>query len=170
MTTIVVAAGLCSAIRPKLLTALPPHQYPNVKITAWGEGHWHVPCPDSMTFPDADSWVKKHIAHIDVSGDLSFAKWVEYVVCRLIAADGGNMYLMSTPLEPRNEKWAAKWTTLPKPGDWIQAGCNHTPPPQQAQSQNNERPRRSRQSSRQRRRQRDEGSALSTLARWLGED
>lgn len=130
MGSIVVAAGLCSAIRPKLLTALPPERYPNVKITAWGEGHWHIPCPDGQVFPDDDPWVKKHVAHIQVNGDATFAKWCEYVVCRLLAADGGNMYLMSTPLEPRNAKWAAKWDTLPAPSDWKQAGCKHSPPKQ----------------------------------------
>lgn len=133
MTTIVVAAGLCSAIRPKLLTALPPKQYPNIKITAWGEGHWRIPCPDMTPFPDADIWVKKHIAQIVVNGDVTFAKWVEYVICRLLAADGGNMYLMSQPLEPRNAKWAAKWDTLPAPGEWKQTGCKHKIPKQQAE-------------------------------------
>ena len=132
MTTIIVAAGLCSAIRPKLLTAFPPERYPSIAITAWGEGHWHIPCPDSQVFPDADVWVKRHIAHIDVNGDESFAKWAEYVVCRLIATDGGTMRLMSRPLEPRNQKWAARWNTLPTAGEWRQAGCKHKPP-QQAQ-------------------------------------
>ena len=137
MTTIVVAAGLCSAIRPKLLTALPPERYPNVKITAWGEGHWHIPCPDSQVFPDADIWVKKHVAHIEVNGDATFAKWCEYVICRLIAAEnnrqvagkgGAWLYLMSKPLEPRNRQWAAKWDTLPEPGEWVQRGCKHVAP------------------------------------------
>lgn len=130
MTTIIVAAGLCSAIRPKLLTAFPPERYPNVRIKAWGEGHWHQECADDMVFPDSDIWVKRHIAHVEVNGDASFAKWAEYVVCRLIAADGGNMRLMSRPLEPRNEQWAAKWSTLPEPGEWRQAGCKHKPPKQ----------------------------------------
>ncbi len=134
MTTIIVAAGLCSAIRPKLLTAFPPKRYPSVKITAHGEGHWHIPCPDSMVFPDDDIWVKKHIAYVEVEGDLSFAKWAEYIVCRLIAAEGGTMRLMSPPLEQRNATWAAKWNTLPEPGEWRQKGCKHKPPKQQAQS------------------------------------
>lgn len=142
VTTIIVAAGLCSAIRPKLLTAFPPERYPNIKITAWGEGHWHIPCPDSQVFPDADIWVKRHVAHVEVRGDVSFAKWTEYVVCRLIAADGGTMRLMSPPLEPRNQKWAAKWNTLPEPGEWRQAGCKHKPPkqPQQAKPPAKRRP------------------------------
>lgn len=131
MTRIIIAAGLCSAIRPKLLTALPPERYPNIKITAWGEGHWHIPCPDSQVFPDDDPWVKRHIAHIDVTGAPSFAAWVEYVACRAINADNGKtgtMYLMSRPLNPDNLKWAAKWDTLPQPGEWKQAGCKHKPP------------------------------------------
>ena len=153
MTTIIVAAGLCSAIRPKLLTALPPEKYPNVKITAWGEGHWYIPCPDSQVFPDADIWVKKHIAHVEVKGDITFARWVEYVVCRLMAADPiGNMYLMSIPLESRNTKWAAKWDSLPDPGEWRQAGCKHKLPQQNKQAQAQPRPERKttkRQASRQ---------------------
>jgi len=135
--TIIVAAGLCSAIRPKLLTALPPERYPNIKITAWGEGHWHIPCPDSQVFPDADPWVKRHIAHIDVTGAPSFAAWVEYVACRAINADNGKtgtMYLMSRPLNPDNLKWAAKWDTLPSQGEWRQTGCKHKPPKQLQQA------------------------------------
>lgn len=156
MTTIIVAAGLCSAIRPKLLTALPPAKYPNIKITAWGEGHWHQNCPDSKVFPDADAWVKKHVAHVDVCGSESFVKWVEYVVCRVIAAEpSGNMHLMSRPLEPRNVKWAARWDSLP--GGWTQNGCKHKPPKQQ---QGKRRPQR------QRRQARRDG-VLSTLAKWF---
>lgn len=148
MTRIIVAAGLCSAIRPKLLTALPPERYPNIKITAWGEGHWHIPCPDSQVFPDADIWVKKHIAHVDVRGDESFAKWVEYVICRLMSAQPGTMHLMSSPLEPRNAKWAAKWDTLPAPGDWKQAGCKNKPPKQDGKTAQSQ-PRPKRRASRQ---------------------
>ncbi len=143
MTTIVVAAGLCSAIRPKLLTALPPEQYPSVRITAWGEGHWHIPCPDMTVFPDSDIWVKRHIARIEVNGDITFAKWCEYVICRLIATEAGKeksqqtgyLYLMSKPLEPRNERWAAKWDTLPAPGDWKQGGCKNVIPKQKGAKQ-----------------------------------
>lgn len=175
---IIVAAGLCSAIRPKLLTALPPERYPNVRITAWGEGHWHIPCPDKTPFPDADIWVKKHIAQIDVEGDLSFAKWVEYVVCRLMAAEnphhaagngGAQLYLMSTPLDARNIKWAAKWDSLPDPGEWVQFGCKHTPPTQQGKQQSpvtRQRPARRRTNARQRRQQQD-GGIISTLAKWF---
>lgn len=149
MTTIIVAAGLCSAIRPKLLTALPPEQYPNVRITAWGEGHWYKPCTDMTVFPDADIWVKKHIAHVEVKGNVTFAKWVEYVICRLIAAEGGTMHIMSIPLEPRNSKWAAKWDTLPPPGEWKQAGCKHKIPKPDGKTSAQAPPRPKRQPSRQ---------------------
>lgn len=168
MTTIIVAAGLCSAIRPKLLTAFPPERYPNVRITAWGEGHWHIPCPDSQVFPDADAWVKRHIAHIDVTGAPSFAKWVEYVACRAMSADNGKtgtMVLVSKPLDARNEQWAAKWNTLPAPGEWRQAGCKHTPPQQQGKPQpakRTTRPARRRTNARQRR---QAGGILDTIAR-----
>ena len=172
MTTIIVAAGLCSAIRPKLLTAFPPERYPNVRITAWGEGHWHIPCPDGQVFPDSDIWVKRHIAHIDVTGDASFAKWAEYVACRLIAADGGNMRLMSPPLEQRNATWAAKWDTLPEPGEWRQTGCKHKPPKQgtaKQQPAKRTRPARRRTNARQRKQQqaRRDSGILGTLAKWF---
>jgi hypothetical protein len=137
MTTIIVAAGLCSAVRPRLLTALPPEKYPSVRITAWGEGHWHVDCSDWQVFPDDDPWVKRHIAHIDVTGADSFAAWVEYVACRAIATEKGGagaMYLLSKPLNPRNLKWAAKYDSLPSSSTvWRQPGCQaqaHTPPKQ----------------------------------------
>ncbi len=173
MKTIVVAAGLCSAIRPKLLTALPPKRHPSVTITAWGLGHWHLPCPDNQEFPDADIWVKKHVAQIDVDGDITYAKLVEYIVCRLIevenkkqvAGNGGAwMYLMSKPLEPRNLVWAAKWDSLPDPGEWVQSGCKHKPPQQQGKQERQPRQRR-RTNSRQRRRQ--DGGLLGTLAKWF---
>jgi hypothetical protein len=121
--TIVIASGLCSAIRDHVLTAFPPKQYPTLQITAWGEGHYYIPCPDGQTFPDSDIWVKRHIAHITVPGDDSFAVWVEYVLCRYMAANPDvGMRLMSAPLEPRNAKWAAKWATLPP--NWRQTGCS----------------------------------------------
>lgn len=121
-TDIVIAQGLCSAIRPKVLTAFPPDKYPGIKITAWGEGHWHMPVPDTMPMPDDDPWVKKHIARVSVEGDLSFAIWCEYVLCRLIqSTPDAWLYLMSVPLEPRNQKWAAQWDTLPD--GWRERGC-----------------------------------------------
>lgn len=156
--TIIVAAGLCSAIRPKLLTAFPEERYPNLRITAWGEGHWHIPCPDNMIMPDDDPWVKKHIAQIDVNGALSFAKWVEYVACRAIAIDNGTagtMCLMSRPLNPKNIKWAAKWDSLPEPGEWRQVGCKHKPPQQDDKPQTQQR--RQRQTRRTRQARKGEG-------------
>ena len=166
-TTIIVAAGLCSAIRPKLLTAFPERKYPNIKITAWGEGHWHMPVPDNMVMPDDDPWVKRHIAHIDVTGAPSFASWVEYVACRAIAADNGKagtMYLLSRPLNPDNLKWAAKWDTLPTSGEWRQAGCKHKPPKQDGKAQAH---RQTKRQPRQRRnkRSRQNGGILDTLTR-----
>ena len=129
-TTILFAAGLCGAIRYKALTAFPPEKYPSIKVAAWGLGHWHMPVPDTMPMPDDDPWVKKHMCRVDVDGDLTFAIWAEYVVCRLIAlerkkqlaGDGGTwMYLMSVPLEQRNEEWAGRWGSLPD--GWRQSGC-----------------------------------------------
>jgi hypothetical protein len=36
------------------------------------------------------------------------------------------MRLLSTPLEPRNRQWAAKWNSLPPA--WRQAGCKAVAP------------------------------------------
>lgn len=169
---IILATGLCSAVRHKLLTAFPPERYPSVRITAWGEGHWHIPCPDSTPFPDDDIWVKRHFAQIDVTGAPSFAKWVEYVACRAITMDnerGGTMALLSTPLDARNIKWAAKWDSLPDPGEWVQFGCKHTPPTQQGKQQppaTRQRPARRRTNARQRRQQ-DGGGILGTISKWF---
>jgi hypothetical protein len=130
MTQIIVAHGLCSAIRPKLLTApgapLRREQYPTLRIEAVGKGRYGVPGTELIPFPDDDAWVQQHIAYIDVPGELSFACWIEYVLCRYMAANPQvGMQLMSKPLEPRNAKWAAKWSTLPP--DWRQQGCKTQP-------------------------------------------
>ncbi len=163
---IIIATGLCSAVRPKLLSAFPPERYPSVKITAWGTGHWHMPVPDTMIMPDDDIWVKRHFAQIDVTGAPSFAKWVEYVACRAITMDndrGGTMALLSTPLDQRNIKWAAKWDSLPAPGEWVQFGCKNKPPQQQGKQQPPAL--RQRRTNARQRRQQDGSGVLSTIAR-----
>lgn len=122
MVEIMVAHGLCSAIRPRVLTALPPAQYPSLHIETWGQGKYGIPGTDLLHVPDADAWASRHIALISVPGDESFAKWVEYVLCRYMAANPGyGMVLLSQPLDPRNRTWAAKWDSLPP--NWRQVGC-----------------------------------------------
>jgi hypothetical protein len=125
--TIIVATGLCSAIRDHVLTAFPPKQYPTLQIDAWGEGKYGQPASAGLRVPDSDVWAACHIAHITVPGDDSFAVWVEYVLCRYMAANPRlDMRLMSKPLEPRNARWAAKWDKLPP--NWRQTGCAVMPP------------------------------------------
>jgi hypothetical protein len=78
------------------------------------------------------------------------------------------MRLMSPPLEQRNATWAAKWDTLPEPGEWRQTGCKHKPPKQSTAKQpaKRTRPARRRTNARQRKQQ-DSGGILGTLARLL---
>jgi hypothetical protein len=98
-TTIVVSRGLCSPIRPDVLTALQPFGVRILRIEAWGEGHWHIPGADGRTFPDADIWVKKHIAHVTVSD--AQAAWAERLLWQ-----SNKVWLESKPINPRL-KWEA---------------------------------------------------------------
>jgi hypothetical protein len=78
------------------------------------------------------------------------------------------MVLLSTPLDARNIKWAAKWDSLPDPGAWVQFGCKHTPPTQQGkQAPGRQRPQRKRTNSRQRRQTQQDGGIIGTLAKWF---
>ena len=98
-TTIRVARGLCSPLRDDVLTALKPFGVRVLNITAWGEGHWHIPGPDWMTYPDADIWVRKHICDVTVSD--AQAAWAERLLWK-----SGKMDLESPKLNPRLE-WTA---------------------------------------------------------------
>jgi hypothetical protein len=75
MATVVVSTGLCSAIRPKVLTALRPYGFKDSDIQTWGEGHYYLPEPPFVRFPDSDIWVRKHVAAVTVSA--ARAKWCE---------------------------------------------------------------------------------------------
>ena len=101
-TTIRVARGLCSPLRDDVLTALKPFGFKEgeqLQIDAWGEGHWHIPGPDWMTYPDADIWVRKHICEVTVSD--ARAAWAERLLWK-----SGKMDLESPKLNPRLE-WTA---------------------------------------------------------------
>lgn len=100
-TTIRVARGLCSPLRDDVLTAIEPFGVRVLNINAWGEGHWHIPCPDLTPFPDADIWVRKHICDVTVSD--AQAKWAERLLWQ-----SGKCNLESKPLNPSLE-----WTAPP---------------------------------------------------------
>jgi hypothetical protein len=98
-TTIVVSRGLCSPMRDDVLTALRPFGVRILAIDCWGEGHWHYPVPDWMHLPDADIWVRKHVAHVTVSD--AQAAWAERLLWQ-----SNKVWLESKPLNPRL-KWEA---------------------------------------------------------------
>jgi hypothetical protein len=98
-TTIVVSRGLCSPMRDDVLTALQPFGVRILRIEAWGEGHWHMPVPDSTIMPDADIWVKRHVAHVTVSD--AQAAWAERLLWQ-----SNKVWLESKPINPRL-KWEA---------------------------------------------------------------
>lgn len=97
-TTLQVSRGLCSPMRGDVLTALEPFGVKILAFDCWGEGHYHLPIPDSMRMPDSDIWVKKHRAVITVSDDQ--AKWAERLLWQ-----SGKVWLDSPPLNP-----ALNWT------------------------------------------------------------
>lgn len=118
MTDIVIAHGICSPIRPKVATALGPYgvQY-NAECWAQDEDGTH-------RRTDGDSMAALHVAQITVNPQA--AVWAEYLLCRYMAANPGvGMRLLSTPLDARNQRWAAKWDKLPRA--WRQEGCNAVP-------------------------------------------
>ena len=110
--TIVVAQGMCSPIRNKVLTLFQPYGFKNLHVKSYsvsGAGYGR----DGATFAKG-AFVDYNVAEITVS-DAS-AKWAEYLICRAKI-----FRLMSTPLDPRNEQWAAKWDDLPRA--WTQSEC-----------------------------------------------
>lgn len=122
MADIYAAHGICSAIRPKLLTALGPYGFRNLQIEAWAQDE-----DGRNRRSDEDSMAALHVARITVND--AAAEWCEYLVCRYAAAyPGTGLRLMSKPLNPRNQRWAAKWDTLPP--CWRQKDCKVVLPPQ----------------------------------------
>ena len=118
MTDIIIAHGICSPIRPKVTATLDPYgvQY---TINAWTEDE-----AGTNPGPDSDSMAWRHVAVVRVNPQA--AKWAEYLLCRYMAANPGvGMRLLSTPLDARNQRWAAKWDKLPRA--WKQEGCNAVP-------------------------------------------
>lgn len=119
--TIIVSRGLCSAMRDDVLTALKPRGIRILAFDCWGEGHHHIPCPDFTPFPDADIWVKKHIAHITVSD--AQQKWAEELLWY-----SGKVTLDSEP-HPKNRhlNWTAPAECKAGPNGTL--GRGHMPTP-----------------------------------------
>lgn len=153
-TTIRVARGLCSPLRDDVLTALKPFGVRVLNITAWGEGHWHIPCPDWAPFPDADIWVRKHICDVTVSD--AQAAWAERLLWK-----SGKMDLESPKLNPRLE-WTAPAECKEGAHALRSRGERYKPWSEQGKRQPRQRKQRT-----TRRTRPPNGGILDTLARWL---
>ncbi len=138
---------MCAPIRPQVLTALQPYGFKPLHVESYAQSEDGRRAKDGALVIGNDR-PQCNVAEVTVSD--AAARWCEYVLCR-----AHKFQLMSKPLEPRNEVWAARWNTLPRA--WQQAGCS-TQAPQQAQRQ----PRR-RTDARQRRQQ--DGGLLGTITR-----
>ena len=157
-TTLRLARGLCSPLREDVLTALKPFGVRVLKISAWGEGHWHMPVPDNMIMPDADIWVKRHVCDVTVSD--AQAKWAERLLWQ-----SGKMSLESRPLNP-SLKWNAPADC--KAGAHGTLGRGTMPTPWSASKGNwQKRQRQKRTTRRTRQARRDEGSLIDRLKGWL---
>ena len=151
MAKIIVAQGMCAPIRPQVLTALQDYGFKPLHVESYAQSEDGRRAKDGALVIGNDR-PQCNVAEITVSD--AAARWCEYVLLR-----SHQFQLMSKPLDPRNELWAAKWTTLPRA--WTQAGCSV----KQAAT------RQSRQSQTQRtrhiKRQQAGGGVLDTLARWF---
>jgi hypothetical protein len=61
MAEIIVSHGLCTPIRPKVLTALEPYAFKGLKVQAWGEGRFGTDDTTSKT-KDTDKLARQHYA------------------------------------------------------------------------------------------------------------
>ncbi len=92
MAEIIVSHGLCSAIRPKVMTALKPYHFKDLRIQAWGEGRYGTDDTTTHTSDD-NKMAATHYARIMVSDDA--AAWAEWLLWR-----SGDVSLESKPLNP----------------------------------------------------------------------
>ena len=106
---IMIAQGICSPMRPKVLATLAPYGFRAVTVTAWAQDE-----DGANRRSDDDSLAPLHVCVVSVNRQA--ARWCEYVLLR-----NKLFRLMSRPLDPRNQKWAARWNTLPRA--WRQEGC-----------------------------------------------
>ena len=99
-TTIRVSHGLCSAIRPKVLTALETYGVRVIDSKAWGLGHWHIQgVSDDTVMPDDDIWVRYHV--MDVTVNDKQAAWAERLLWQT-----NQVMLNSRPLN-KGLRWTA---------------------------------------------------------------
>ena len=149
MAKIIVAQGMCAPIRPQVLTALQLYGFKGLHVESYAQAEDGRRAKDGALVIGNDR-PQCNVAEITVSD--AAARWCEYVLLR-----SHKFQLMSKPLDPRNELWAAKWATLPRA--WTQAGCSV----KQAQTpQRQRRPQRTRRT-----RQQQNGGILDTIARLL---
>ena len=149
MAKIIVAQGMCAPIRPQVLTALQPYGFKPLSVESYAQAEDGRRAKDGALVIGNDR-PQCNVAEITVSD--AAARWCEYVLLR-----SHQFRLMSKPLDPRNELWAAKWGTLPRA--WTQVGCSTQAPAPQRQPRQ--------QRTRRTKRKQDSGGVLDTLARWL---
>lgn len=150
MAKIIVAQGMCAPIRPQVLTALQLYGFKGLHVESYAQAEDGRRAKDGALVIGNDR-PQCNVAEITVSD--AAARWCEYVLLR-----SHKFQLMSRPLDARNERWAAKWTAIPRA--WTQAGCSV----KQAQTpQRQRRPQRTRRT----KRQQDSGGFLDTLRGWL---
>jgi len=155
--TLRLTRGLCSALRDDVLTAVQKRGVKVFYVSAWGEGHWHIPGPDWMPYPDDDPWVKKHIVEITVSAKQ--AAWAERLLCQ-----SGKCELESPPID-RSLNWIAPEGC--KISEHGVLGRGDMPTPwSESKGKRQTRAKQQRQTRRTRQARQDDG-ILDTLARWL---
>lgn len=113
MTKIIVSQGMCSPIRGQVLTLFDPYGFKRLRVESYALTESGRRGQDGVGYVDNEP-VQCNVAEIHVSPQA--ARWAEYLICR-----SGKFLLMSQPIDPRNEVWAAKWKHLPPA--WRQSGC-----------------------------------------------
>lgn len=108
MKEIVVAAGLCVPMRERIARTLAPYGV----VHEARNGGWLDACGGPTIDPN--------FARVDTGVVLvrdQAAAWAEYLLLR-----SGRFRLLSSPLDPRNARWALQWGgAMPRP--WVEAGC-----------------------------------------------
>lgn len=116
MAEIIVSHGLCSAIRPKVMTALRPYGVVIFDLQCWGEGIYGTDNTDELC-SDEYKMAARHIARITVSDDQ--ARYAERLLWQ-----NGTVELNSRPIDP-TLNWQ-KVGTCSERGR-LQRGDNFTP-------------------------------------------
>lgn len=163
-TTIQVSRGLCSPMRDDVLTALEPRGVKIFDFDCWGEGHHHLPVPPGVRMPDADIWVRRHIARVTVSDKQ--AAWVERLLWQTNRMELDRVWRTDNPVVSigplnRNLEWTAPADC--KVGEHGTLGRGKMPTPW---SENKRQPRQRRQ--RQTRRTRQARKSDGWISKLLG--